>query len=292
MGLLGLAFHPRYPEDRRFFIDYTRGRRRDLETAIVEHRVTDDPARADPAGRDVLTIDQPFETHTGGQVAFGADGFLYIGMGDGGAANDPYDNGQSLRALLGKILRIGIDAPDGQPYAIPPDNPFVGRGRGEVWAYGMRNPWRFSFDRARPERLFAGDVGQNAWEEVHLVAKGANCGWRLREGTHDFAVPEGADLSGLAAPIAEYSHREGQSITGGFVYRGTALPWLVGKYVFADFYAGPIWALTEREDGTWLREEIGRHDFQLSSFGEDEAGELYVLDYGGALLRIVDAGRF
>lgn len=293
MGLLSVAFHPRYRENGRFFIDYTRRRGRELETVIAEHRVTSDPAVADDAGRELLVIAQPYQNHNGGQLAFGPDGFLYIGMGDGGSAADPLNAGQRLDTLLGKLLRIDVDAPADRPYGIPPDNPFLdGPGRPEVWAYGLRNPWRFSFDRGQPERLFVGDVGQNQWEEVHLVRKGDNCGWRLLEGTHPFDLPRGTDTSRLAMPIAEYSHQEGQSITGGFVYRGELCPKLVGKYVFTDFYASAFWTLTEQPDGTWRRDEVARHSFQVSSFGEDEQGELYVVDYGGAIHRVLEAGRF
>ncbi len=293
MGLLSVAFHPRYRENGRLFIDYTRRRGRELETVIAEHRVTSDPDVADDEGRELLVITQPYQNHNGGQLAFGADGFLYIGMGDGGSAADPKNAGQRLDTLLGKLLRIDVDAAGDRPYGIPPDNPFVGGpGRPEIWAYGLRNPWRFSFDRGRPERLFAADVGQNEWEEVHLVRKGDNCGWRLYEGTHPFDAPAGTDASKLAMPIAEYGRREGQSVTGGFVYRGEACPGLVGKYVFTDFYASAFWTLTEQPDGTWRREEVARHAFQVSSFGEDEEGELYVVEYGGVIHRIHEAGPF
>lgn len=291
MGLLSVAFHPRYRENGRFFIDYTRRRGRALETVIAEHRVTDDLNVAREEGRELLVIEQPYQNHNGGQLAFGPDGFLYIGMGDGGSANDPLNSGQRLDTLLGKLLRIDVDARGERPYGIPPDNPFVGveGARPEIWAYGLRNPWRFSFDRERPERLFVADVGQNRWEEVHLVRRGDNCGWRLFEGTHPFDLPRGTDTSKLNVPIAEYGRREGQSVTGGFVYRGKDCPRLVGKYVFTDFYASAFWTLTEQPDGSWRRDEIGRHAFQVSSFGEDEQGELYVVEYGGVIHRIAEA---
>jgi glucose/arabinose dehydrogenase len=286
MGLLSVAFHPRYRETGRFYVDYTRQRGRQLETVIAEYRASADPARAAPEGRELLVIAQPYQNHNGGQLAFGADGFLYIGMGDGGAAADPQNHGQRLDSLLGKLLRIDVDATPtpARAYGIPADNPLVaepGRGRPELWAWGLRNPWRFSFDRGQPERLFAGDVGQNQWEEVHLVRRGDNCGWRIMEGNQPFDVPEGFDTKTLARPIHDYPHREGQSITGGFVYRGKACPDLVGRYVFTDFYASPFWMLEERPDGTWARSELARHTYQVSSFGEDEEGELYVVDYGG-----------
>ncbi|MCO5168438.1 MAG: PQQ-dependent sugar dehydrogenase [Planctomycetes bacterium] len=296
MGLLSVAFHPRYPADRRLYVNYTRrkqGARRGLETVVAELRAGEDGARALPDERVLLTIDQPWENHNGGQLVFGADGYLYIGMGDGGSGGDPLDAGQRTDTLLGKLLRIDVEPAGDRPYGVPADNPFVkGPHLPEVWASGLRNPWRFSFDRARSERLFAGDVGQNAWEAVYLVQKGDNCGWRLLEGSRPFKLPKGFDTSGLRMPIAEYGRHEGQSVTGGFVYRGEACPSLVGKYVFTDFYPSAFWTLTEQPDGTWRREEVGRHDFQVSSFGEDERGELYVVDYGGVIYRVAEAARF
>lgn len=295
MGLLSVAFHPRYPDDRRLYVNYTRrkeGARRGLETVVAEHRVADDGASAAREGRVLLTIDQPWENHNGGQLAFGADGFLYIGMGDGGSGGDPLDAGQRTDTLLGKLLRIDVEPAGDRPYGVPPDNPFVkGPHLPEVWASGLRNPWRFSFDRARPERLFAADVGQNAWEAVYLVERGDNCGWRLLEGSRPFKLPRGHDTSRLRMPIAEYGRHEGQSVTGGFVYRGEACPSLVGKYLFTDFYPSAFWTLTEQEGGAWKREEVARHDFQVSSFGEDEAGEVYVVDYAGVIYRVAEAAR-
>ncbi len=298
MGLLSVAFHPRYRENGLLYVDYTRGGRRKLETVVAELRVDpDDPDRCLEGERVLLTVDQPYPNHNGGQLAFGPDGLLYVGLGDGGAAGDPHDHGANPATLLGALLRLDVDrrsdGPQGpREYAIPPDNPFAqgGRGAPEVWAWGLRNPWRFSFDRGRPERLFAGDVGQNAWEEVHLVRRGDDCGWRLYEGTHKFDAKRPHDRDALAWPIHEYPRRDGQSITGGFVYRGARLPDLAGAYVFADYYPGPIWALREQDDGTWRREELLRRRFLLSSFGEDEAGELLVLAHDeGELHRLAPA---
>jgi glucose/arabinose dehydrogenase len=295
LGLLGLAFHPRYRENGRLFLNYTRSpRRRKHETAIVELRVSEDPQRAGDEERLLLAFEQPWANHNGGQVAFGPDGLLYIGTGDGGAANDPLGSGQDTRSLLGKLLRIDVDGEeDGRPYRIPADNPFAkAGGRAEIFAFGLRNPWRFSWDRERPERLFVGDVGQNKWEEVHLVAKGDNCGWNVMEGAHCFQPSKGCDQRGLRLPICEYSHEEGKSVTGGFVYRGQAIPDLRGVYVFCDYYPGPIWGLREREDGTWERLVLGQHEALISAFGEDDQGELYLLDHqGGAVLRLEAAPR-
>lgn len=290
LGLLGLAFHPKYKETGRLFLNYTRSpRRRRWETAITELRVSQDPERAAPEEKELLSFAQPYQNHNGGQVAFGPDGLLYIGTGDGGAANDPLGSGQDTKSLLGKLLRIDVEGEaDGRPYRIPPDNPFAkAGGRPEVYAFGLRNPWRFSWDRARPELLFVGDVGQDLWEEVHLVSRGDNCGWNIMEGTHCFKPRRGCDQTGLRQPICDYSHEEGKSVTGGFVYRGKRLPELVGTYVFCDYYPGPIWGLKEREDGTWERLVLGKHEFLVSSFGEDEQGELWLCDHqGGALWRL------
>jgi len=289
MGLLSVAFHPDYAENGRLFVNYTRDDGR-LETVVAEYRVSaDDPDRADRASeRVLLRIPQPYRNHNGGQLAFGPDGLLYVGMGDGGAANDPHGHGQDVTTLLGALLRVDVDAGGDAPYGIPPDNPFAdgGEGRPELFAWGLRNPWRFSFDPATG-RLFAADVGQNRYEEVHLVERGDDCGWDTMEGRHCFEPRRGCDRQGLDVPIAEYGHGEGQSITGGFVYRGPRVPALEGTYVFADYYPGPFWRLVEDDGGGWTREAIGRHEFLLSSFGRDEAGEVYVLDHGaGRVLRI------
>ena len=290
LGLLGLAFHPRWQANGRLFLNYTVSpRRRVFQTRVVELRATEDRQRAVDEEKPLLGFDQPWANHNGGQVSFGPDGLLYIGTGDGGAANDPRGSGQDTRSLLGKLLRIDVDAAEGaRPYRIPPDNPFAKAGGApEVYAFGLRNPWRFSWDRAAPERLFVADVGQDQWEEVHLVARGDNCGWNVMEGTHCFRPRRGCDQRGLRLPICDYSHEEGKSVTGGFVYRGKAIPALVGVYVFCDYYPGPIWGLREREDGTWERLVLGRHEALISSFGEDEQGELYLLDHqGGAVLRL------
>lgn len=311
-GFLGIAFHPDYKNNGRFFVNYTaidnnKGQRVDnennypyplnrgesdvisgLKTVIAEYHVSNrnpDLAVNDDE-RIILEIDQPTNVHNGGQLQFGPDGFLYIGMGDGGPANDIFGKGQDKNTLLGKVLRINVD--EGSPFSIPIDNPFVGEeGADEIWAYGFRNPWRFSFDRL-DGRLFLADVGQLSFEEVDIVEKGGNYGWNIMEGFHCFP-PEVSDCdqSGLILPIAEYSHDEGQAIIGGYVYRGAQIPDLQGSYLFGDFGSGVIWSLVEIDPNVWERKELIRTDFPISSFGEDEEGEVYVVDFTGSVFRIV-----
>ena len=276
-GLLGLAFHPDFPDDPRFFVNYTRDE--DGATVVSEFTV-DRSGAADPASeRVLLTIAQPYGNHNGGMIAFGPDGYLYVGMGDGGSGGDPHNLGQDTESLLGKMLRIGVDS--AKPYAIPSDNPYAtGGGRAEIYAIGLRNPWRFSFDRATGE-LWVADVGQNAVEEVDLVELGGNYGWRIKEGTRDFeGSAEGKDL---IPPIAEYAHADGRcSVTGGYVYRGEAVPDLEGTYVFADYCNGDVFGFADGELTVLLASGLS-----VSSFGEDEAGELYLLDHDGAVHRVV-----
>lgn len=281
-GLLGLAFHPSFATNGFFFVDYTN---RDGDTRVERYTVSPDPDRADPASAKlILAVDQPFSNHNGGLVAFGPDGMLYIGLGDGGGGGDPRDNGQNRGTLLGSLLRIDVDR--GDPYTIPADNPFVGTAgaRGEIWAWGLRNPWRFAFDRPAG-RLFIADVGQNAWEEVNAVdaaVGGLNYGWNVMEAAHCYPGGSGCDRSGLVLPVLEYGHGDGCSITGGFVYRGAAIPSIQGHYFYADYCRG--WVRSFRLSGDqavdrteWPFGEIG----QVLSFGEDAAGELYVLASSG-----------
>jgi glucose/arabinose dehydrogenase len=287
-GLLGLAFHPNYSTSKRFYLNYDRLSGGQTQTVIAEYQASTDPNVADPASeRILLTVNQPFTNHKGGQLAFGPDGFLYIALGDGGNGGDPLGNGQSLQTLLGKILRIDVDhVSTGLQYAIPADNPFVGgSGLGEIWAYGFRNPWRFSFESGTG-RLFAGDVGQDKFEEVDLVQKGLNYGWNVMEGSHCFNPPTGCNMTGLTSPIADYAHSEGVTVIGGYVYHGTAVPALAGAYVFGDFSNGKIWELTE-SSGTWTRTLLLSSGPGMSAFGRDAAGELYVVDYnGGSVFKI------
>lgn len=289
-GLLGLAFHPAYKQNGRFFVDYTRRVHGQLQTVIGEYHVSaSDPNKADPNGTEVLVADQPFDNHNGGQVAFGPDKFLYIAFGDGGSSGDPFGNGQNLNTLLGKLLRIDIDS--ATPYAIPPDNPFANNpsARGEIWVYGTRNPWRFSFDR-RTGMLFAGDVGQDDWEEVDIITKGNNYGWNVMEGFHCYPPGSQCNKTGLTLPITEYSHSEGVAIIGGYVYRGSAIPQLSGVYVFGDYVSGKIWALRQISPGKWRRTSLLSSGKILSGFGQDSAGELYVLDYGNGIVYRIVAG--
>ncbi|HVG19255.1 MAG TPA: PQQ-dependent sugar dehydrogenase [Blastocatellia bacterium] len=285
-GLLGLAFHPQFAANRRFFVDYTR--RGDGATVIAEYRVSQsNPNVADADETVLLVIPQPFANHNGGMVEFGREGFLYIGMGDGGSGNDPGNRAQNTNELLGKILRIDVDHREGsQPYSSPASNPFSGStpGRDEIYAYGLRNPWRFSFDRATGE-LYAADVGQGAREEIDIITRGGNYGWRVMEGNsctnNDPAL---CAPSRFVAPIAEYNHTNGRcSITGGYVYRGTQSSLPTGAYVYGDFCTGELFLLSGSQSSMLMDTGLS-----VSSFGEDEAGEIYVVSLGGTVHRIVN----
>jgi glucose/arabinose dehydrogenase len=285
-GLLGIALHPQFATNRRYFVNYTRRDAGQLQSVIAEFTASAADADAtDPATeRILLTVDQPLDNHKGGQLAFGPDGFLYIALGDGGGGGDPMANAQNTNSLLGKMLRIDVDS--GLPYGIPADNPFAaGGGRAEIYAFGFRNPWRFSFDLTTG-RLFVGDVGQGAREEIDIVTRGANYGWNVMEGTLCFNPSSGCNQSGLTLPIHDYDRNDGTTVIGGFVYRGTAIPGLVGQYVLADFGSGKIWSL--RESGaTWTRADLLSSMRAISSFGRDAQNELYVLDYSaGSVLRL------
>lgn len=280
-GLLSVAFHPNYTQNGFFFVDYTN---KQGDTVIARYHVSDNPDTADPnSAKILLTIDQPYANHNGGQLVFGPDGYLYIGMGDGGAAGDPHNNGQTLNVLLGKILRIDVDK--GDPYGIPPDNPFAANGQGspEIWSYGWRNPWRISFDRATKD-MYIADVGQNQYEEVDVelagTSGGRNYGWRLMEGAHCFD-PSSCDPAsqGLVLPIAEYDHSQGCSITGGYVYRGSQFPALNGVYFYGDYCSGIIWALRREANGNWSKAQLMSSGQIISSFGQDEKGEVYLVQH-------------
>jgi glucose/arabinose dehydrogenase len=275
-GLLGLAFHPQFRTNRRFFVNYTR--RRDGATVVAEFRASDDPNVALRAERRrLLTVPQPYANHNGGMLAFGLGGRLFIGLGDGGSAGDPQNLAQNRNVLLGKILRIDINS--GQPYAIPPDNPFtLGGGRAEIFAWGFRNPWRFSFDRVTGQ-LYAGDVGQATVEEIDIVLRGSNYGWRIMEGDRCFNPATGCNRQGLKLPIATYIQTAGRcSVTGGYVYRGPDIPALVGTYIYGDFCTGEIIGLRGGQSTVLLDTGL-----KISSFGEDQAGELYVVDLQGTI---------
>ncbi|MGH7571439.1 MAG: PQQ-dependent sugar dehydrogenase [Gemmatimonadota bacterium] len=287
-GLLSVAFHPDYATNGRFFVDYTN---QDGDTRVVEYRVSADPDRAEPSPvRTILSVDQPFANHNGGLLAFGPDGMLYVGLGDGGSSGDPQGNGQNTGTLLGSLLRIDVDG--GTPYAIPPDNPFAGQAgaRGEIWAYGLRNPWRYSFDRAMGD-LYIADVGQSDLEELNAEPGdqgGINYGWNIMEGTECFRSDD-CDRTGLTLPVLEYDHGDGCSVSGGFVYRGEALPELAGLYFFSDFCSGFVRSFRLAggeavEERSWPELEPGG---SVTSFGEDAAGELYILTREGSVFQIV-----
>jgi glucose/arabinose dehydrogenase len=284
-GLLSVAFHPQFRQNGRLFVNYT-----DRNGDTVISRFQASQTAADPGSEVVLLkIDQPYSNHNGGLVLFGPDGYLYIGMGDGGSAGDPQGNGQDRQSLLGKLLRLDVDG--GDPYAIPADNPWPSGGdaRPEVWAYGLRNPWRFSFDRASGD-LYIADVGQGEYEEIDMrragEQAGQNYGWNVTEGQHCFRSRT-CDANGMAAPIAEYDHSQGCSITGGYVYRGASFPGLQGLYFYGDYCSGRIWALGETAPGRWEQRELLQDNLNISSFGEDQAGELYLADLGGRLYQVV-----
>ena len=311
-GLLGLAFHPNYSYNGFFYVNYVNKN----DTSIVSRfSVTDNSEIADKLSEKVLIkLGQPFGNHNGGHLAFGPqDGMLYIGFGDGGKGGDPFNNAQNLNILLGSILRIDVDS--GNPYGIPPDNPFVGQKdkRGEIFCYGLRNPWRFSFDRETND-LIIGDVGQNLWEEINWNtwndANGANFGWRIMEANHCYNPETNCDESGLIKPIHEYPNNAnymkilvgmdeagatGCSVTGGYVYRGSEIPDLQGTYIFGDYCTGRIWSF--KQEGNHpvqfkkLRPELKKNSVDIplfiSSFGEDNSGELYVVEYMGAIYKFI-----
>lgn len=287
-GLLSMAFHPAYSANGSFYVNYT-----DLngDTRIERYQVSGDPNVADPtSAKLMLAVAQPYANHNGGHILFGPDGMLYIGMGDGGSGGDPHGYGQSLATLLGKLLRIDVDG--GDPYAIPPDNPFAAAAgtRGEIWAYGLRNPWRIAFDRAAG-LLYVADVGQNLWEEVSVVPAsrgGLNYGWNIMEGAHCYTDPGCASV-GLVLPALDYGHADGCSITGGVVYRGSRSPALAGHYFYSDYCRGWLKSFTYADGRvagrrTWDVAGLGN----VLSFGEDAAGEVYVLSANGNVWRLVE----
>lgn len=285
-GLLSIAFHPKFVDNGQVFLYYTASnpRRSELTRFVVDRASGRPDVRS---AKVLLEVGQPYSNHNGGTVLFGPDGMLYLSLGDGGAANDPHGHGQNLGSLLGKVVRIDVDhAPEGKPYAVPADNPFVNTpgARPEVWAYGLRNVWRMSFDRATG-RLYGGDVGQNEWEEIDRIEKGGNYGWNPREGRHEFRGGKPGKFGhDYVEPVAEYQHGEGVSVTGGHVYRGKRLPTLQGVYLYADYAFGTIWGMRCGEAGcgdpvvVWRR---GGQRSMWSSFGELNDGELVLCAFDG-----------
>jgi glucose/arabinose dehydrogenase len=292
-GLLGMAFHPDYTTNRFLFVNYT-----DLngDTVVARYTANAEGSAADAgSAKRVLFIVQPYANHNGGMLAFGPDGMLWIGTGDGGSGGDPQGNGQDPRTLLGKMLRIDVDS--GDPYGIPPDNPFTDGAAAlpEIWGVGLRNPWRYSFDRATGD-LYVGDVGQGSWEEISLTRAGApggvNYGWNIMEGNHCFRGGADCNRTDLVVPIAEYStHQAGTcAVTGGYVYRGQAYPAMRGGYFYADYCGGQIWAFAAQPDGPTRGTLMLETGLRISSFGEDEAGELYITAFDGTLYHLTAQG--
>jgi len=288
-GLLGFAIHPDYKKNGRFFLFYTTTDEPHVSVISRFNVSSTDPSKADPDSEvELMRIPQPFWNHNGGTLAFGHDGYLYIALGDGGKANDPFKNGQNLATLNGSVLRIDVDKKSkDHNYAIPADNPFVGlkEARPEIYAYGFRNVWRLSFDR-ETGALYAADVGQNIWEEINIVVKGGNYGWNLREAKHKFGDNGSEASDKLIDPIFEYHHDVGKSITGGHVYRGSAVPSLKGMYMYADYVSGKVWALEHTPSGKILgNHEIKSMNLPIITFGEDEQGEVYLTtQLGGGII--------
>lgn len=300
-GLLGLAFHPSFETNHKFYVNYTRAG--DGATVVDEYRVTTNPSVVSTSTRrQILAIAQPYTNHNGGGLAFGPDGYLYVGMGDGGSGGDPEERAQNINSLLGKMLRIDVNGTSsGKQYRIPPSNPYVGRiGLDEIWSIGLRNPWRWSFDRLTGD-LWIADVGQGSWEEANRSTaasgggRGLNYGWDVLEGRHCFEPSTGCSTVGKTMPLVEYAHavtgEDNCSITGGHVYRGPRYPRLRGGYFYADYCSGRIWAVGsaagEPASGTQLLDT----SINIVSFGENESGELYVVGQGGTIHRVVDLGR-
>lgn len=285
-GLLGLAFHPDYQRNGYLYVNYT-----NQDHTVISRftRRESNRLEADPASELVLlTIRQPYANHNGGQLAFGSDGFLYIATGDGGSSGDPQNNAQNQASLLGKILRIDVDHPaNDKPYGIPADNPYAGNATGyaeEIFALGLRNPWRFSFDGSG--NLWVADVGQNKLEEIDLVKNGGNYGWSAREGSLPYKEIPGANLAEMVAPVWEYDREQGKCVTGGYVYNGDQAPSLKGTYIYGDFISGRIWALWDFSEQQVKNQLLLKTGLKISSFGIDALGELRIVDYAGKLYRL------
>lgn len=292
MGLLGVTFHRNFAATRKLYVNYVRTVNGQIQSVIAEYTVlASNSNQVDVTSeRILLSVDQigNFSNHKAGQLAFGPDGFLYFGLGDGGSGGDPFGHGQSTQTLLGKLMRIDVDGTPaaGLRYRIPSDNPFAGGGGlPKIYAYGFRNPWRFSFDPAG--RLFLADVGESQFEEVDLVQKGGNYGWNIMEASHCFSPATGCNTAGLILPIAEYSHQEGNAIIGGYLYGGASMASLHGTYIFGDLGTGKIWGLQQPNgSGTWSRTLLATTGKMISSFGQDQSKELYLVDLSGSIFRI------
>lgn len=287
-GLLGLTFDVDYRQNRLFYLDYTD---KQGDTVIARYQAAPDGLSADPNSEQILLqVKQPYGNHNGGNVAFGPDGFLYIGMGDGGSGGDPEDRAQNPDTLLGKLLRIAVSGQE--RYGIPADNPYVnGGGRAEIFAIGLRNPWRFSFDQKTGD-LYIADVGQGEWEEVNFMAgvvPGVNYGWDYREGFHAYEGEPPTDLD-LTNPVLEYGHDQGCSVTGGYVYRGSELPQLYGVYLYGDYCTGTVWGTLKPTEGDWQSVELFSTNENISAFGQDQQGELYLIAHGGRIYKLQAAG--
>ena len=288
-GLLSVVFPKNYSRKGHFYVNYTD---KSGDTVVARYRTTSNPDIADPNSEElILSVKQPYANHNGGQLAFGHDGFLYIGMGDGGSGGDPFGNGQKKDTLLGKMLRIDVESGT-KPYAVPPGNPFINKEgfRPEIWALGMRNPWRFSFDRMTGD-LYIADVGQNKYEEIDVqpgASKGGeNYGWNVMEGMHCYSAAS-CDKTGLVMPVAEYDHGKGCSVTGGMVYRASEYARLQGIYFYADYCSGRVWGLRQ-SGGQWRTKELLNSGLDVSTFGEDEAGNVYLVDHDKGVLYKVDS---
>ena len=289
MGLLGLAFHPNFAGNGFFYVNYTTTQNGPRRTVISRFSAQGD--QADPNSEFIiLEVEQPFSNHNAGMIDFGGDGYFYISLGDGGSGGDPQNNGQNRTTLLGSLLRIDVDNPaGGLNYSIPGDNPFVGEGGGvreEIFAYGLRNVWRFTIDKESGE-IWAADVGQGAKEEIDLIEKGGNYGWRIMEGFNCFNPSSGCDQRGLTLPIVDYGRSDGQSVTGGYIYRGSVHPELEGAYIYGDFASGRIWMLRYENNSVTADSLLVSTKIAISSFGVDEQNELYVVHYGGPIFRFV-----
>lgn len=292
MGLLGLAFHPKVSENKFFYINYVD---KSLNTIIARYTISATTGRADPASEKIiLKVKQPYDNHNGGDLAFGPDGYLYIGLGDGGSGGDPQNRAQNKNDLLGKMLRINVDA--GDPYTNPADNPYIsGGGKAEIWATGLRNPWRFSFD-SKTGDLYIADVGQSDYEEINFQAAkskgGQNYGWRCYEGGQTFNADGCLDTSAYTKPVLQYDHGDSRcSVTGGYVYRGGAYPALAGQYFYGDFCSGQLF-FAKQTDGNW-QSVLGKStSFQITAFGQDAKNELYLADRStGAIYQITDSAN-